>query len=132
MLQLNKKKQLSVQFGSNKEIPARFYELAVRWIEDNGKKLIMNMDLLRETKNDPKVGSVIIQEMQTLQEVTIHSEFCNPNNMPQIYKRIVTMGRPDPSSLEKASSKKPSHSTTDMYHMMNGLRKNLESDQGKL
>ena len=63
MLQLNKKKQLSVQFGSNKEIPARFYELAVRWIEDNGKKLIMNMDLLRETKNDPKVGSVIIQEM---------------------------------------------------------------------
>lgn len=42
------------------------------------------------------------------------------------------MGRPDPAAQEKASSKKPSHSTTEMYHMMNGLKKNLKSEDCKI
>lgn len=42
------------------------------------------------------------------------------------------MGRPDPAALEKTSSKKCSHSNTEMYHILNGLRKNLQSDDSKL
>jgi len=52
--------------------------------------------------------------------------------LDNLYKRIVTMGRPDPSIKEKATSKKPSHSSTDMYHILNGLKKNLINNDNNL
>lgn len=42
------------------------------------------------------------------------------------------MKRPDPTTQEKASTKKPSHSTTDMYHFMTGLRKNMSKEKSEL
>ena len=86
--------------------------------------------MLRETKSDPKVGAVILQEVTRLEDICIHSDFCQPREMLQLYKRMKN-GRPDPAAGEKASSKKPSHSSTDMYHMMNGLRKNLSKEETK-
>ena len=45
--------------------------------------------------------------------------------MDAVYKKIYELKRPDPSLKEKGTTKKPSHSTTDMHHFMLGLRKNL-------
>ena len=97
-------------------------------VENNGTDLVLNLDSLRETKSDPKVGAVILQEVLKLQRVVLHSDFCGPKDMLQTHKRLNEMRRPDPTALEKASTKKPSHSTTDMYHFMTGLRKNMSKE----
>ena len=106
--------------------------LRVYRVDNNGSDLIMNLDSLRETKADPKVGAVILQEVLRLQKVVLYSDFCGPKDLLQTHKRINEMKRPDPSVLEKATTKKPSHSTTDMYHFMTGLRKNLSKETSKL
>ena len=94
-------------------------------MEENGTKLVMNLDALRETKNDPKVGAIILQELLKLEDVTIHSDFCDPKTLLKVYTSLVTMRRPDPALAEKASTKKPSHSLTDMHYVMSCLRKNM-------
>ena len=48
--------------------------------------------------------------------------------MDAVYKKIYELKRPDPSIKEKGTTKKPSHSTTDMHHFMIGLRKNLSAE----
>ena len=73
----------------------------------------LNVDLLRESKVDPRVGSIILQEMKMLKDIILFSDFCSPKELEIQYKRIQKMGRPDPSLQEKASSKKPSHSNID-------------------
>ena len=47
--------------------------------------------------------------------------------MANLYKRLYETGRPDPSAGETAASRKPSHSASDMYHILNGLAKNIAS-----
>ena len=42
------------------EMTSRFYELVLKFCQDNGKRLELNLDLLRETKSDPKVGALIL------------------------------------------------------------------------
>lgn len=64
--------------------------------------------------------------------MVLHSEFCDINKMANLYKRIYMLGRPDPSEGEKATSKKPSHSSTDMYHILTGLKKNLCNNENSL
>ena len=43
--------------------------------------LTLNLDSLRETKVDPKVGAIIMQEVLRLQTVILHSDFCGPKDM---------------------------------------------------
>ena len=85
----------------------------------------MNIDLLRESKVDPRAGAIIVEEIGMLRDVVLFSDFCSPKNMDIVYKRIYKMGRNDPSAAEKAASRKPSHSNIDMYHICNGLKRNL-------
>ena len=63
------------------EIPSRFYEIVIGRVENHGKDLVMNLDTLRETKSDPRVGSVILQELLRLQNVVLHSDFCGPKDL---------------------------------------------------
>ena len=90
------------------------------------------MDSLRETKSDPKVGAIVLQELMRLETVILFSDFCGPRDMLQTHKRLNEMKRPDPSALEKATSKKPSHSTTDMYHFMTGIKRNMSKDSTRI
>lgn len=94
-------------------------------VENNGTDLELNLDTLRETKCDPRAGAVMLQEIMRLQTVVLYSDFCGPKDMLQVHRKINESGRPDPSAQEKATTKKPSHSTTDMYHFMTGLRRNM-------
>ena len=57
----------------------------------------------------------------------LFSDFCGPKELNNLYDRIYRNGRPDPSVAETASSRKPSHSASDMYHILNGLAKNITS-----
>ena len=123
--QIAKKAELKVKFATQPEVVGRFYELTIKRVEDYGAKLHLNLDSLRETKCDPRVGSIILQEMHMLQDIVLFSDFCGPREIDTFFHRVYNLGRPDPSLQEKTSSKKPSHSNTDMYNFMNGLRKNL-------
>ena len=52
--------------------------------------------------------------------------------MDNLWKRLYELRKPDPAAQEKSSSKKPSHSSTDMQYFLNGLKKNLSSDNSQL
>ena len=54
------KERLKAQYISQQEIPVRFYEICNKMVEDHGSTLVMNLDLLRDTKQDPKVGALIL------------------------------------------------------------------------
>ena len=54
------KEKLKYQYLSQQEIPNRFFEICNKMVEDHGSKLVMNLDLLRESKVDPKVGAIIL------------------------------------------------------------------------
>ena len=73
---------------------------------------------------------MILQEVLTLEKIVLYSDFCAPKEIGNLYKRIHETGRPDPSAAETASSRKPSHSASDMYHILHGIAKNLT--KGKL
>ena len=73
---------------SQNELTLRFYELLIRYVEDNGAKLCLNLDLLRETKNDPKAGALILEKVLTMQSVVLFSDFCAPNKLNNVYKLI--------------------------------------------
>ena len=79
------------------------------------------------TKIDAKVGALILEHMLTLENVVLYSDFCTPKELGNLYDRIYKNGRPDPSAAETTSSRKPSHSSSDMYHILNGLAKNITS-----
>mmetsp|Transcript_17377 Transcript_17377/g.21933 ORF Transcript_17377/g.21933 Transcript_17377/m.21933 type:complete len:195 (-) Transcript_17377:1796-2380(-) len=128
----SKKALIAAKYPSEQEIPRRFYELLLRFVEGNGKILHTNLDSLRETKVDPRVGSIIISETRMLRDVVLYSDFCSPKEIEKTYKRIYKLGRADPALAEKASSRKPSHSNIDMYHFFNGLKRNLMSEDGQM
>ena len=52
--------------------------------------------------------------------------------MLNFWKRLHEMRKPDPAAKEKSSSKKPSHSSTDMQHILTGLKRNLSSEDSEL
>ena len=70
---------------------------------------------------------MILQEVLTIETVVLYSDFCGPRELGNLYKRLYETGRPDPSAAETAASRKPSHSSSDMYHILNGLAKNIVS-----
>lgn len=52
----------------------------MKFVEENGRKLHLNVDLLRDTKHDPKVGALIIDETRIVRDLALFSDFCNPKN----------------------------------------------------
>ena len=60
-----KEKQLIVlkKCSHTPEIAARFGELVSKVTQENGRLIEYNLDALNQTKNDPKVGAAILQEM---------------------------------------------------------------------
>jgi hypothetical protein len=72
---------------------------------------------LISTKIDPKVASLVISEMLTLQTITLHSEYCDKKEVPNFYERIHVLGRADPAEGSKQKEKdiKISHRPNDMY-----------------
>lgn len=83
-----KKSELAAASSSQKEIPFRFYEIVMKQVENNGAQLILNLDTLRETKSDAKVGALILQHMDCIETIVLHSEFCGVKEMPNLYKRL--------------------------------------------
>lgn len=67
-----------------------------------------------------------------MRDVILHSDFCSIKNIDMCYKRWYKLGRTDPSLAEKAASRKPSHSNIDMYHICNGLKRNLMAPDSEL
>jgi hypothetical protein len=45
---------------------------------ENGKKVEFNLDSLNQTKNDPKVGALIFEEMQTVSSMVLFTDYCEP------------------------------------------------------
>ena len=51
------------KYSHTPEIAARFGELVSKVTQENGRLIEYNLDALNQTKNDPKVGAAILQEM---------------------------------------------------------------------
>jgi len=66
---MERRKALEALMPTAADMTSRFYELVLKYCLDNGKKVEMNVDLLRETKNDPKVGAMILSEVHILEKV---------------------------------------------------------------
>ena len=71
------------------EVISRFSELVSRVTLDNGHKVSFNLDTLRETKMDPKVGALILQEMHQIETIALFSDFCSPKESAVYYERHV-------------------------------------------
>ena len=64
-----KRKALEASMPTAAEMTSRFYELVIKYCLDNGKRVELNLDLLRETKSDPRVGAMILQEVRILEKI---------------------------------------------------------------
>ena len=57
-------------------------------IEGHGRKINYNVDMLKETKIDGKVFALMLEQIEKLETVLIHSDFCSYKEMDQVYKSI--------------------------------------------
>lgn len=45
--------------------------------QENGKSILYNVDMLKETKIDPKVGGLVLEFMSRANKISLWSDFCD-------------------------------------------------------